>query len=84
MLIEVTAENGDKNTYTINVKQEEPKKEAISKKEFNDKEKKEYKLNKKIIIVGIIVLSLLIIIGIVIAIISHRNSKKIDKAFEEL
>ena len=84
VLIEVTAENGDKNTYTINVKQEEPKKEAISKKEFNGKEKKEYKLNKKIIIVGIIVLSLLIIIGIVMAIISHRNSKKIDKAFEEL
>ncbi len=76
--IEVTAENGNKNTYMINVKQ---KKKMIDEESEEESEKnKMWKLeNKHYIIGGIIFILLLLLI-----IISKLKDKKLDKSLKEL
>lgn len=67
----VTAENGDKLTYFINVVKNTENKES-----FN---KVTNKLNKVIIIIVIVV----VIISILVGIISYRNKKKLIKMIDE-
>lgn len=77
--IVVTAEDGSTNTYVINVR-ENP---------LSDDSNKENKLidkvvNEKNIKIGIGVLIGIILVGIVVAIISHVKNRKIDKALDDM
>lgn len=74
----VTAQNGDKKTYTINVQKES--KDVIQ----NKTENKKFEIDSKYIKLGIIIGSCLLILIIVISIINSRNNKKIDKAFDDI
>lgn len=78
VLIVVTAENGEKNTYTINVNQN--KKDEI----VTSKEDESFKLDSRYIKLGIIIGGVILIVIIIICIINHVNNKKIDKAFEDI
>lgn len=83
----VTAENGSTNTYEINAIKDISKEiEAIKDKVNNvpKEEKPKFKLNKNVIIVGIVVFSLIIVSCIIIGIICHKNNKKIDKELSDL
>ena len=83
--IEVTAENGDKNVYTINAKKEKEEetieidKPKIDNTEAKNEENHLVKIDKKYIKIGIIIISLIIFISIIVGIISFINGKKIDK-----
>lgn len=74
----VTAENGEKNTYTINVNQKE---QEVIETEENDKT---FKIDSKYIKIGIIVGVVVLILIIVIVIINYKNNRKIDKAFDDI
>lgn len=79
----VVAENGTKNTYTINVKvkmNEEKLDEELTK----EKEKKEFKLTEKHLMIGGIILGAILLILIIRFIIIKINDHKIDKVLDDL
>ena len=75
VIINVKAENGNINTYTINTN-------VNNKKSIQEKNNKKMKFNKKQIIIGSIILGSIIIVVIIVFIIIHIHDKKIDKAFD--
>lgn len=75
--IVVTAENGEKNTYTINVKLKDQN-------VIEEVEDKSFKIDSKYIKIGVIIGGIILIIIIVVIIINHINNKKIDKAFDDI
>ncbi len=77
VLVEVTAQDGSKKTYTINA--EQSNKMKITKKQ----EKTRIKINKNTIKIIIITLGIVLIFGITFFIISHKNNKKLDKMLDE-
>ncbi len=83
VLIEVTSESGDKNTYTINVKINEYDEVVDSGDKIEANEKENFKIDKKYIIMGIIGLSVIVVIIVVVAIISYHNNKKMDRIWDE-
>lgn len=76
--IEVTAENGDKSTYSITAYQQENKKEE-KKKFLVDLNIKKDDLIKYGIIGGVVVLTI-----IIISLIIHRKDHKLEKSLDEL
>ena len=85
VLVEVTAENGDKNTYTINVKVEEDKETNITTSDDNkDEPKKHFKLEKKHIIIGSIIAGVILILIIIIKFIVNIKDRKLERALDEL
>lgn len=83
VLIEVTAENGEKNTYTINVKEKE---ETIIQEEnkSQNKKSKKFQLDKKYIIIGSVIGGIILFLIIIIRIIIHRKDRKLERAIDEL
>ncbi len=77
VLVEVTAQDGSKKTYTINA--EQSNKMKVTKKQ----EKTKIKINKNTIRIIIITLGIVLIFGIIFFIISHKNNKKLDKMLDE-
>lgn len=75
--IEVIAENGEKSTYTINVKRPKVEEEVAD-------EKESFHLDKKYIIFGCIGLGIILIIIIIVVIINKINDRKLNKALDEL
>lgn len=75
--VEVTAENGEKSTYTINVKRPKVEEEVAN-------EKESFHLDKKYIIFGCIGLGIILIIIIIVVIINKINDRKLNKALDEL
>lgn len=88
VLIEVTAENGDKQTYTINTEIKEDKELNEEKEETKVKEKNTEKLNikidKKYIIIGGIILGVIVLIIVIVKIIIYRKDRKFFKSLDEL
>ena len=83
VLVEVTAENGDKNTYTINVKVEEDKETNITTSDDNkDEPKKHFKLEKKHIIIGSIIAGVILTLVIIIKFIVHIKDRKLERALD--
>lgn len=80
VLIEVTAKNGDKKTYVINVERSKEKK-IIS--EEDEEVKPKFKLSKKAIKIIIIVLIIMSIIGLIYFVISYKKNKKLDKLLDD-
>jgi len=83
--IEVTAENGEKRTYTISAKIKDSSKENLTTTNKKDKNKKKskkikIKLKKEHYIIGGIILFISLIIFIIIKL----KDKKIDKALKDL
>lgn len=75
--IEVTAENGEKATYTINAKKQNVEELTTDKEE-------PFHIDKKYIIIGCIILGVIIVLIIIIAIVNKINDRKIDKTLDEL
>lgn len=75
--IEVTAENGEKSTYTINIKKPKVEEEIAD-------EKESFHLDKKYIIFGCIGLGIILIIIIIVVIINKISDRKLNKALDEL
>lgn len=89
VLIEVTAENGDKTTYTINTKIKEDKElDNVEKEETKVKEKKTEKINikidKKYLIIGGIIVGTIILVFVIVKIIIYKKDQKIFKSLDEL
>lgn len=85
VLIEVTAENGEKNTYTITakIKNEEPNKSVSSPSKSKDSKKE--KINyKKYLTIGGIIGGVILLIIIIIRIIIHTKDRKLERALDEL
>ncbi len=76
--VEVTAENGEKNTYNINAKIVDNKDIIMSKDKKVKKEIKKFKIDKKYIIIGGTLLSIVIIIAIIVNINDRRKEKALD------
>lgn len=74
VIVEVTAENGDKNNYIIQVKIVEAKNSS------KDKNGVGFKIDSKYLIGGGIIL----IIGLIILIILHIKNRRIEKALDRL
>lgn len=74
-IVEVTAENGDKNNYTVQVKI----KENVSSDNSKTKDKSEFKIDDKYLIGGGIILSLVIVCFIIISIRNRRIEKALDR-----
>lgn len=83
VLVEVTAENGDKNTYTINIKREEDS-NAIIEDEVTSKKKKTFKLKKKHIIIASVIGGIALLLVIIIKMVIHKKDRKLEKALDEL
>lgn len=79
----VVAENGTKNTYTINVKVK-MNEEELDKELTKENKKKEFKITEKHLMIGGIVLGAIFIILIIRLIIIKINDHKIDKALDDL
>ncbi len=78
VLVEVTAQDGTKKTYTINA--EYSKKHKKTKEENKSK----FKLSRNTIKIITITFGIVLIIGIILFIISRRKNKKLDKMLNEL
>lgn len=74
-IVEVTAENGDKNNYTIQLK---VKSDGLV--STDNKKKDDFKLDDKYIIGGGIVL----LIGLIILIVVHIKNRKLEKVLDRL
>lgn len=80
VLIKVKAENGDVNTYTVNIQRKLNNKVV----EKENKEKTNFKLDKKYIIIGSIIAGCIIFITVIVSLIVHKHDKKIDKELDSL
>lgn len=92
-MIEVTAQNGEKNTYIINIKYEiEDKLSTVNKNDKNDKNDKNIMktknilkmIDKKFIIIVSIITTIMILIIIIYIIISKFKDKRIDNLLDEI
>ena len=84
VLIEVTAENGNKKTYTINIKVKEETKDVVILDDNVEKNKKTFKLEKKYIIIGSIIVGIILLLITIIKFIVHIKDRKLEKALDEL
>ncbi len=75
--IEVVAENGEKSTYTINVKKQNADEVIIDKEE-------PFHIDRKYFVIGGIILGIIVIIIIITIIINKINDRKLNKALDEL
>lgn len=84
--IEVTAENGAKNTYTITAKVKEERiiEELTEEEENITPKKKEFTINKKYVIIGAVIAGTIFLLIIIISIIIHSKDRKLEKALDEL
>lgn len=82
VIIEVFAESGDKNTYTIDLKKETDENVQSIKQEKNNKIN--FKLDKKYITIGGIIVGSIIIIVIIIFILIRIRDRKVEKELDSL
>lgn len=85
-LIEITSENGEKNTYTINTKINDNKENnniEITDTQIKNNSKLNLlkKINKKHLFIGGVIILFIVLICIII---SHYDNRKIDKMFKDL
>ncbi len=80
VVIEVTAENGEKSKYTISAKTEE----MIAKTDKEEVKKEKFKLEKKYLIIGGIILGGIILIALIIFIIIKIRDRKLEKGLKNL
>lgn len=80
VVIEVTAESGDKTKYTISAKT----KEMLAETDKEEVKKEKFKLEKKYLIIGGIVLGSFILISLIVFIIIKIRDRKLEKGLKDL
>lgn len=78
VLVEVTAKDGSKKTYTINVERDK-----VQKVNKNEDDNVKFKIDKKIVRIIVILAIGVLVIGIIYFIITHRQNKKLDKMLDD-
>lgn len=78
VLVEVTAKDGSKKTYTINVERDK-----VQKVNKNEDDNDKFKIDKKIVRIIVILAIGVLIIGIIYFVITHRQNKKLNKMLDD-
>lgn len=78
VLVEVTAKDGSKKTYTINVERDK-----VQKVNKNEDDNDKFKIDKKIVRIIVILAIGVLVIGIIYFVITHRQNKKLDKMLDD-
>lgn len=78
VLVEVTAKDGSKKTYTINVERDK-----VQKVNKNEDDNVKFKIDKKIVRIIVILAIGVLVIGIIYFVITHRQNKKLDKMLDD-
>lgn len=78
VLVEVTAKDGSKKTYTINVERDK-----VQKVNKNEDDNVKFKIDKKIVRIIVILAIGVLIIGIIYFVITHRQNKKLNKMLDD-